>query len=166
MEEKIIKEDNKVNPDKEYSIVVPQRVLKIRRFGKVSEEKVPVFKGYIFIETNSFSEKVYRSIKKLKGVYRFLPSNDLPKPIYGRDLDILNHFLKLGGLAKISLVSFDEQDRIQIIEGPLKGLEGQIIKVDKRKGRAKVRIDAYQNSFEVDFGFSALDITKKNAGSN
>jgi transcriptional antiterminator NusG len=32
-----------------------------------------------------------------------------------------------------------------------------IVKVDRRKGRARVRLEMYEDSFEVDFGFEALD---------
>jgi len=39
----------------------------------------------------------------------------------------------------------------------LKDLEGRIVRVDRRKGRARVRLELYADSFEVDFGFEALD---------
>jgi hypothetical protein len=29
--------------------------------------------------------------------------------------------------------------------------------VDRRKGRAKVRLEMYQDSFEIDFGFDSLE---------
>ncbi|MFW5689149.1 MAG: KOW motif-containing protein, partial [Spirochaetota bacterium] len=45
---------------------------------------------------------------------------------------------------------------IEVKEGPLAGLEGRIVKVDRRKQRAKVRLDLYQESFLVDFGFELL----------
>jgi transcription termination/antitermination protein NusG len=43
-----------------------------------------------------------------------------------------------------------------VINGPLKGLEGKIVKVDKRKGRAKVKLDLYDESFLVDLSFELL----------
>jgi transcriptional antiterminator NusG len=47
--------------------------------------------------------------------------------------------------------------RIRITAGPLKDMEGRITRVDRRKGRARVRLEMYADSFEVDFGFEALD---------
>ena len=35
---------------------------------------------------------------------------------------------------------FKKGENVTVIDGPLKGLEGMIIKIDKRKGRAKVRM--------------------------
>jgi transcriptional antiterminator NusG len=56
-----------------------------------------------------------------------------------------------------SAAYFDENRRIRVISGPLKNLEGMIVRVDRRKGRARVRLEMYEDSFEVDFGFEALD---------
>jgi transcriptional antiterminator NusG len=36
------------------------------------------------------------------------------------------------------------------------GLEGNIIKVDKRKGRAKIKLDLYDDSFSIDLGFELI----------
>ena len=54
---------------------------------------------------------------------------------------------------------FDENDRIVVIEGPLKGFEGSIIKVDRRKHRAKIQVDFAGNAHTMDLSFE--DIEKK-----
>lgn len=59
-------------------------------------------------------------------------------------------------MAEKSKVYFNEEDRIVVSEGPLKGLEGRIIKVDKRKGRAKIKLDFYDNSFAIDLAFEII----------
>ncbi len=43
------------------------------------------------------------------------------------------------------------------MSGPLKELEGKIVKVDRRKGRAKVKLDMFEHAFLIDFGFEALE---------
>ncbi len=168
MEEDFVNADKKLNADSGeiYTVISPQRVLNIKRKGKTHQEKAPVFKGYVFVEAEELNDNIYSLLKSVKGFYRFLPSNDAPKELYGRDLDILNHFLSFGGVADVSLAKFDENDRIQILKGPLQGFEGKIIKVDKRKGRAKVKLDAYQNSFTIDFGFEVLDRSQKGDSRN
>ena len=94
-----------------YSIVFPQRILKIRKAGKVTEKQLPVFAGYLFIGTDKISKELYQHLKRCKGFYRFLPNNQEPRFLEGRDLEILNQFISFGGLAKISQVVFDENDR-------------------------------------------------------
>ncbi len=168
MEEEFVNADKKLNQNSgvKYSIISPQRVLPIRKRGKTRKENVPVFKGYVFLETEEVSREVYNLLRGIKGFYKFLPSNEDPMPLYGRDLEILNHFMEFGSVADVSLASFDENDRIQILKGPLQGLEGQIVKVNKRKGRAKVRLDAYNDSFTIDFAFEVLDLSKKGDSKN
>ena len=144
-----------------YSIVFPQRVLKIRKAGKVTEKQLPVFAGYLFIGTDKISKELYQHLKRCKGFYRFLPNNQEPRSLEGRDLEILNQFISFGGLAKISQVVFDENDRIKVIEGPLSGLEGYIVRVNKRKGRATVCLDMCQTAFSIDLGFEILNKEEK-----
>ena len=144
-----------------YSIVFPQRILKIRKAGKVTEKQLPVFAGYLFIGTDKISKDLYQHLRRCKGFYRFLPNNQEPRFLEGRDLEILNQFISFGGLAKISQVVFDENDRIKVIEGPLSGLEGYIVRVNKRKGRATVCLDMCQTAFSIDLGFEILNKEEK-----
>lgn len=132
----------------------PTRVLQIRKGGKTKKEERPVFPGYVFISApgDSLPTDAYWLIKRVDGFGRFLPSNADRKPLSGRDLGLLSHFMSFGRRADISKVSFDENDRIVVLEGPLKGLEGSIIKVDRRKGRVKVRLAMCADSFAVDLG--------------
>jgi transcriptional antiterminator NusG len=59
-------------------------------------------------------------------------------------------------MAGKSRVYFNENSRIVVIEGPLMGLEGKIIKVDKRKGRAKIKLDLYDEAFAIDLAFEVI----------
>ena len=45
------------------------------------------------------------------------------------------------------MVHFDENERIVVDEGPLNGLEGSIIKVDRRKQRAKIQLDFHGSTY-------------------
>ena len=134
----------------------PRRKLTIRRKGKRIETLAPLFSGYLFMETDSITEPIYRTTKRLPGFYRFLESNDRIRPLSGEDLELVGHFIKLGEIIGKSQVVFDENSRIHVKNGPLSGLEGKIVKVDRRKQRAKVRLDLYKESFLVDFGFELI----------
>ncbi len=74
-----------------------------------------------------------------------------------RDLELVLHFInRAGPIAGISKVYFNENDRIVVVDGPLKDLEGRIVKVDKRKKRAKIKLDLYGDSFAIDLAFEVL----------
>ena len=36
-------------------------------------------------------------------------------------------------------------------------IRDSIVRVDRRKGRARVRLELYENSFLIDFGFEAIE---------
>jgi transcriptional antiterminator NusG len=119
-----------------------------------------VFPGYIFIEIEKKDTivKYHWLFRRTDGFFRFLKSNQNIKPLAGRDLETVLHFVKkTGPLAGISRVYFNESSRIVVVDGPLSGLEGSIIKVDKRKGRAKVKLDLYDDSFSIDLGFEVIE---------
>ncbi len=139
-------------------VLVPKRTVILRKGGIKRRGIAPVFPGYIFLGMDAaVSPELRWLLRKTPDFYRFLPSNQEPVPLGGRDLDLLTHFISFGERADTSKVSFDENDRIVVMEGPLKGLEGLIVKVDRRKGRAKVRLDMCRNSFLIDLAFSVVD---------
>jgi transcriptional antiterminator NusG len=140
----------------------PRRKLFIRKSGKTREHFAPIFPGYVFLEIESISHELYINIQAIKGFYRFLKDNRHIIPLEARDREILLHFLSYGEIVESSEVCFDENQRIRVMKGPMKGLEGNIVKVDKRKKRAKVRIHLYEESFLIDFGFQLLEAAKRN----
>ena len=141
----------------EIKIIWPRRNLRIRRRGAWHDSLAPIFPGYLFLETDSITAELYWQMKRIPGFFRFLKDNQNIEPISRRDKEILMHFLSHGEIVDRSLVIFDENKRIRVIAGPLKELEGRIVKVDKRKGRARVRLALYEDSFLIDFGFDALE---------
>ncbi len=142
-------------------LLFPQRVLHIRRQGKTRKENAPIYPGYLFLEAEKVEPEVYWALRPVKGIYKFLKSNTDIEPLHGEDRRILVHFLEHGETVALSKVVFDENSRIVVKEGPLKGMEGSIVKVDRRKRRARVRLSMYKDSFTVDFGFELLDNTKE-----
>jgi transcriptional antiterminator NusG len=159
-EEKYIKLLRGLHPEIPYPIYFPRRQIDIRRKGRVSVSTAPVFPGYIFIELaeteNIFSHQW--SFRRTDGFFRFLRSNQNISPLADRDLELVLHFIqKVGPVAGKSRVYFNENSRIIVTGGPMMGLEGQIIKVDKRKGRAKIKLDLYDDSFSIDLAFEVID---------
>ena len=158
-EEKFMRLFRGKNPDLNLPLYFPQRSLDLRRGGRIIPSKLAVFPGYVFLELDS-DENIYKyqwAFRKTEGFYRFLRSNQDIAPLQNRDLELVLHFIKeVGPLAGISKVYFDENSRIVVISGPLSGLEGRIVKADKRKGRAKVKLDLYGDSFCIDLAFEVL----------
>lgn len=144
----------------ESRLFIPKRLMAIRKAGKMSNKLYPVFPGYIFLETEELTEHDRWIIRHTEGFYRFLKSTKEPTPLTDQDKRLLLHFISFGEYADISKVCFDENDRIVVLEGPMKGLEGNIVKVDRRRGRAKIALDLFKNGFLVDFSFKVVEKVK------
>jgi transcriptional antiterminator NusG len=159
-EELFIDRANKALQKKEVNqeFFFPKRKLYVRRRGKRIEEVKPVFPGYVFLGADEISPDLYQALKRTKFFFRFLKDNHDVRPLCGADLDILAKFLSFGPVAEVSKVTFDENDRIVVSGGgPLSGLEGSIIKVNKRKQRVKVRVDFSYQSFVFDLSYEVIE---------
>jgi transcriptional antiterminator NusG len=160
-EEKYIKLFYAHNPGtKHVRIYFPKRELRVRKQGKTITKNAPVFSGYIFVELENEDHIMnhYLSLRGVTGFIRFLPSNKKVRALKSDDLELAVHFIRqLNQVAGVSKVYFDENDKIVITEGPLLGLEGRIVKIDRRKGRAKIRLDLYGDSFAVDLSFVMIE---------
>lgn len=135
----------------------PRRKLPIRKAGKESVQEVPFYGGYLFYQCENLSLEDRTSLKRISGFNRFLPSNDHALPLPREEKEIMFKLIYGGGLIEISQVIFNEEGKIVVKEGPLKGYEGKIIKVDRRKRRAKIKLDLYKESYLIDFGFELLN---------
>ncbi|MFP3088800.1 antiterminator LoaP [Treponema sp. TIM-1] len=147
-------------PELPVEIYFPKRTLDIRRKGVWVHTTRGIFPGYIFIELeagkNITDYQWY--FRRTDGFFRFLESNQNIVALENEDLNLVLHFIKkVGPVAGKSRVYLDENSRIVVLDGPLKGLEGNIIKVDKRKGRAKIKLDLYHESFAIDLAFEYLE---------
>lgn len=135
----------------------PRRSLTIRKQGKSEHTLAPIFPGYVFLEAQDLQPETYWKLKLVPGFFRILRDNQNITPLGDGDRRLLLHFLSFGEIIHKSRVFFDENNRIRVLSGPLKGLEGRIVKVDRRKQRAKVRLNMYEENFTVDFGFESLE---------
>ena len=85
--------------------------------------------GYIFWETDNISR--IQDIKDEEGFIDFLPNDNEIKPLSAIDTELVTSFLKYGSVIPIVNVQFDVNDRIVIIDGIFKGMEGFISDVNR-----------------------------------
>jgi transcriptional antiterminator NusG len=159
-EEKYISLYRALHPGRPLEIYFPKRRLDLRRKGVVKPETPPIFPGYVFVEIDNEDDilNYHWEFRRTDGFFRFLRSNQNICPLQDKDLEIALHFIKSAGpIAGKSRVYFDKNARIVVADGPLLGLEGKIIKVDKRKGRAKIKLDLYDDSFSIDLAFEVIE---------
>ena len=93
-------------------------------------------------------------------VYSILKDECEPVPIRDEEMAVILALTSQGDTIGFSEV-YKEGDRIEVISGPLKGLEGIIEKFDARKNRIKVRIQFLGKEKRIDLGAHLVNKSKK-----
>ncbi|HCO48434.1 MAG TPA: hypothetical protein DIT55_02970 [Spirochaetaceae bacterium] len=151
---------SKARPDQAlYNI---KKKIRTRRKGKQITHMTCLFPGYVFFQSEGDkpSPETIRALKRTRHFMRILPATDSIKPLCDRDTDIIRHLVSFGREIGSSLVMYDENNRIKVIQGPLMGLEGKIVKVDRRKRRAKIQLEMNDSPITFDLGFDLLEAVK------
>ena len=123
--------------------------------GQVIEQ--PLFPGYVFMSAVDMDAYLYDKISRSPNFYHFLKDNKNITPLVGKDLDYLHTLMNYGEVTGISQATFDEHDRIVILNGPLKGFAGNIIRVNRRKQRVTVQIDMCGNISSFDLSYDLVE---------
>ena len=98
----------------------------------------PLIPGYIFWETDNLSR--IQDIKDEEGFIGFLPNDKDIKPLSARDTELVTSFLKYGSVIPILNVRFDVNDKIVIVDGLFKGMEGFISDVNRSNKRINFEV--------------------------
>jgi len=120
------------------SSLVEMTVIKDRKVKTVLR---PIIPGYIFLETEqALNYFEWKKICKVECIYYPLKYQDNQRKLRGKDLEF-THFLKRNkGIIKKSK-AVEVGNKVKILEGPLKEFEGKIVKINRRKKYAAVKIE-------------------------
>lgn len=124
-----------------------ERRYKINGEWVIRNEKL--FPGYIFVETND-SIDLFRIVKRIPEYARLLAVTSVYKdkklnfiPLSEEEEMNVNRLCpsRTNHLTEISEIAFHEGGKVEIMRGPLQGLESQIVKIDKHARTATIRIE-------------------------
>lgn len=134
--------------------VVPKRYIRERRGGMWHDVIRPLFPGYILLQ-GEIGIPEYYQLKSVPGIVRCLKDNKEFYIIHPEEIQVINHLMCNGDLIGIS-TAYQKDDKIIITEGPLLGKEGLIIAVDRRKGRARVKLSLLGDERTVDLSLRII----------
>lgn len=123
---------------------LPLRRVTRRWSDRTQQIEDPLFKGYLFVRI-PLRERL--QVLKAKGAVRFVGFNSLPLAVPERDLALVRRFVE----EEITLDPFPylrEGDRVYVRSGPLKGVEGFIVRKD-RNTRLVISLDLLMQSVSV-----------------
>ena len=123
--------------------------------GKWTRVTTPLFPGYIFFQTDDVAD-MYRRLKKIDAFTRILKTGDVYTPISSEEERFIETLSGDDHVVETS-VGVIEGDRIIIKRGPLYGLEGSIIKINRHKRIAIIRAEFMGGPREIKVGLEIID---------
>lgn len=134
----------------------PMRQEKYRTHqGKKSRIEAVVLPGYVFLESPVESD-LFQCLPK-DYVIRLLTTDSGVWQLHGEDERFARWVLKYDGLLQFSKAC-KVGDRIRIISGPLKDMEGRIARIDKRGRSGQVVLTFNGRNIPVWLGFELIDL--------
>ena len=137
-------------------IIIPYAKNRMKYGNNWELVKKILFPGYIFIVTDNLNECL-KLIKKVEGMTKILGDGEVMIPL-SKDEEYL--LLRLGGEEQVVEISegMIEGTKVIITDGPLKGLETMIRKIDRHKRKAFIEVEMLGGHRMVSVG---LEIIKK-----
>lgn len=131
------------------------RQLKYRMCKKVkTQEEAILLPSYVFFEAPSTMEPSVEFPRQ--NIIRILSTDDGMWQLQGEDERFVKWLFQYDGLLGFSQ-AYKENDRIRIISGPLKDMEGKIKQVDKRGKSGQVVLSFYGKEISVWLGFELIE---------
>lgn len=157
-----IKEDIKkyvLAGSEEIFMPVTERIWKIE--GQWQRVLVPMFKGYLFISSDdptglfgriheSLGKTIFRFVKLLKDDEYIIPLSDSDESMV-KELSDEDHVIKAS-------IGYLKGDTLIVTDGPLKGHEGQVVKIDRHKRIAVLSVEFLGEKRNLTVG---LEVVKK-----
>lgn len=133
----------------------------IRKRRRWSDRKkwveCPLFKSYVFVKTEP---KNSLSISKINGVVRVVKFGNEIAVVNNKIINIMKKMIE-GGYTLESESYFSKGDFVIVIDGPLEGLEGEVLN-KSGENRLMIRIEAIQQSISVSIDKGFLKIVSPN----
>ena len=135
---------------------IPYYQQKKRFQGEWHIQERILFPGYVFLIAEN-PEKLVNGLRKVIGLTKLIGTGDEIVPLVQEEIDLL---MKIGTDKQLVEMSSGiiENDRVQILAGPLMGMEGNIRRIDRHKRIAYLEIEMFGRTVEMKVG---LEIIRK-----
>ncbi|OUP64771.1 transcription antiterminator [Drancourtella sp. An177] len=156
MEEEIITQCRKVIPS---SILercfLPYYEMMKKYQGEWHKEKKVLFPGYVFMITDDI-DSLYMELKRVIGLTKLIGTGEEIIPLGQEDIYFLKKFGHEDQIVKMSQ-GLILDGKVIITEGPLKGQEGIIKKIDRHKRKAYLSIPMFGRMLDAQVGLEIVE---------
>ena len=138
--------------DNIFRVIVPETTEIEIKDGVKKEKMKKMFPSYVLVEM-VMSDEAWYIVRNTPGVTGFIGSSGKgakPTPLLPEEID---HILVQMGMSRVDIENeLASGDKVGIIDGPFKGMEGNIKDIDLENNRITVMIDLFgqETSVEVE----------------
>ena len=135
-------------------VFVPKTIFLRRFHGSDEKLTVPMFPGYVFFDTDNIDIFFYK-LKKIYGFTKILRTDGEFTPLSPSEEAMIR---ALGGddhLVEMS-TGYKKGSKVTITEGPLFGLEGSIVRIDRSKRTAVLNVEFLGEERQIKIGLRVL----------
>ncbi len=154
-------------------VLVPSKLMeKVRNIKnsirRISLEK-PIYRGYIFVEMEEDPDLV-DLISKAAGIKALLkkeeekgekgPGNIVRwtfLKLSKDEIDYIEKIVELENRKKEEKTPFLKGQKVRIVAGPMRNMEGEVIDVNREKGKLKVKVEIFGRPSEVEVDFIQVE---------
>ena len=145
------------NIDAIREIFSPQENIVEYKDGKKKERLKRLYSNYLFLEMD-YSDKVWHSLKGIKGVVGFVGNRINPVAVPDREIEAMKN--KIDVQAPKPRISYEIGTKVRIKDGSFVDFYGVIKSVDYEKNKAKVSVNIFNRETDVDLELNTIEISK------
>jgi transcription antitermination factor NusG len=136
-------------------IFLPRITVPSRRMDRSLLLELPLFPGYLFVHSE-LDTPAYHQIIKVKGVVRLLGNNGAAYPVPVEKVRSIKTIVE-GSHIYYPWKYLENGMQVRVLEGPLAGAIGVILKKKEKKRRLVVAVELFQRSVAVELEDEAVE---------
>lgn len=132
-----------------FDVIIPMEDVIEEKNGKKKLVQRKVMPGYLLVKM-IYGDDIWHNVIRTRGITGFTG----PK---GRPLDLTPEEVARLRLEKIKIeVDLAEGDRVEVVDGPLNTMIGEVVSVNAEESRAKVKVEMFGRETLVDLDYEQL----------
>jgi len=126
-----------------------------RRKDRRKKIQKALFAGYLFVH-ESLTPARGLEILKTPGVVKILGNEEGPQPVPDIQIESIQKILN-GRVAVSPFPYLKEGQRVTVVDGPLRGCEGFLLKKHEQKEKLVISVDLLQRSVSIEIGGASIE---------
>lgn len=135
-------------------VFVPKHVRLKKYKDQWRRETRPLYPGYVFMVTKD-PKGLEKALIKVPGKHFLLKADDIILTVNDDEKEFINRIAGRDNIVDIS-VGYKEGDKIRIVSGPMLGLEGDIIHVDRHKRLVTINVRLFGRNVKTTLGLEVV----------